>query len=70
MDRIILEVIRNHYGDVADINTKDFYKEYVNLCIDENVTPKPRQTVTKLVCEYLDVEIKECKTYIFCNKGE
>ena len=70
MDEIILEVIRNYYSDVVDISTEEFYKNYMNICIDKKVTPKPRQTVTKLVCEYLDIKVQKVEKYYFCLKGE
>ena len=70
MDEIISEVIRKCYGDVVDISTEEFYEEYIKLCVDKNVKPKPRQTVTKIVCEYLDVKVQKVEKYYFCSKGE
>lgn len=69
MDKQILKAIKGFFGDLADVKTSDFYNEYLQVCIEDEVEPRQKNVVIREACEACGMKTKQ-KFYTVFSEGD
>lgn len=64
-DEQLRKVIDRFYGYPNGFTTEDFYDEYLEACIEDDVKPRPKSIIIREVCNMTGLKIREVKTHYF-----
>lgn len=67
MDKQITKTIQGFFGDLADVKTSDFYKDYLDICEKNRVEPRQKNVVIREACEACGMKTKQKFYTVFCE---
>ena len=65
MDEQIEKTLKIFYGYPNGFTTEDFYEEYIEACIADEVIPRVKSTVIREVCKATGLKVRAVQTHYF-----
>ena len=65
MDEQLERTMKTFFYDPAGWSTHEIYQEYLTICKEDKVEPRPKSVVIREVCKEFNCDLKEVKTKYF-----
>lgn len=72
MDKQLDKAICNFWSDLRSVRTDELYEEYLSVCAEDKVKPRPKSVIMREACEMSGCAIEEKKISVkfFVPKDE
>lgn len=67
MDKQIMKTIQGFFGDLGDVKTSDFYKDYLDICEKERIEPREKNVVIREAAQACGMKTKQKFYTVFCE---